>query len=57
MDHAVAERCLGHVAPLRSAGYSNAADVYARGAMLTQRADALQRVGAAFDAQSCPPSQ
>lgn len=50
IDHVVAERCLGHVAPLRAAGFSNAADVYARGALLQQRADAMERVGAAFDA-------
>jgi integrase len=49
VDHVVAERSLGHVAALRAAGFSGAADVYGRAQMVEQRAAAAELVAAAFD--------
>ncbi len=49
VDHVVAERSLGHVAALRSAGFSGAADVYGRAQLVEQRAAAAELVGAALD--------
>lgn len=49
VDHVVAERSLGHVAALRSAGFGGAADVYGRAQMVEQRAAAAEFVAAAFD--------
>ena len=49
VDHVVAERSLGHVAALRAAGFSGAADVYGRAQMVEQRAAAAEFVAAAFD--------
>jgi integrase len=49
VDHVVAERSLGHVAALRAAGFSGAADVYGRAQMVEQRAEAAELVAAAFD--------
>jgi integrase len=49
VDHVVAERSLGHVAVLRAAGFSDAADVYGRAQMVEQRAKAAELVAAALD--------
>lgn len=49
VDHVVAERSLGHVAALRAAGFSGAADVYGRAQMVEQRARAADLVAAALD--------
>jgi len=49
VDHVVAERSLGHVTPLRTLGFSSAADVYARAQLIEQRANAAESVGAVLD--------